>query len=504
MSIPDQEISLQSFDGTVDTVLGVLNREPINDILQERDPYRQLRYIVDYLRHPQLGAKSFLSESHYVDRDYMEDHGVFYSRSLNQQKNYCKRLHFFSLPLEQLTEQIKWVAQASGEAKAAQTTLYETYLGFVVVKPLLGAPIGRTVLKPLPHDKGDGHLRKFGVARRYQVHLLGFTLTTVGLAFQQQDEGVSACATTAVWSALQKIRDFEDIRVATPAEITSLATRHVLPYGRAMPQEGLSIDQMCQAIQALGLAPSLYRVDAPDDLFSYLHAAERSNFPSILVLDAEPKNARDRHAVAVVGVKILPSLISPSDGIQDLASGISGLYVHDDRIGPYVLFETEKGDPRCFSVTYPRSSPSKEKWWASYLLLPVHPKIRISLATLRKTSRKFAVAVRKAINGSETSLSFEFFIQQGHRYVEDLCNGAPTERTLGIKLAAECALPRYLGVIRVATNTSSWIDLLLDTTCTPRNIECVAVICYEKATGSLTAAASKLASVYACRAFTST
>ena len=333
MPYPDQDIFLQTFDGTVQTVLDVLKRGPINKILQERNPYRQLGYIVDYLNHPQIGARSFLCESHYVDRDYMEDHGVFYSRSLHERANYCKRLHFFDLPQEQLSEQILLAAKpALAEAETAQTVLGKAYLGFVVVKPILGAPIGKTVLKFLPQEKGDGDIRNFGCVRDYNAHLLGFSLTVSGLAFQQQDEGVSACATTAVWSALQKVRDFEDIRVVSPAEITSLATRHILPFGRAMPSEGLSIDQMCQAIQALGLAPSLYRVEAPDDMFAYLHAAQRSNFPSILVLDNHPTKVTERHAVAVVGVKIHPGLILAVDGLKDLASGISALYVHDDRI----------------------------------------------------------------------------------------------------------------------------------------------------------------------------
>lgn len=397
MSKLAQGVSLQSFDGTVETVLAVLGREPINEILQDRDPYRQLRYLVDYLKHPQLSAKSILSEAHYVDRDYMEDHGVFYSRSLQPYPNYCKRLHFFDLTLSQLKKQLQLVASSSlAEAAKIQTALTNAYLGFVVVKPLLGAPIGRTVLKPLPPEKGDGHFRRFGSVRDYQVHLLGFSLKVSGLAFQQQDEGVSACATTAVWSALQKMRNFEDIRVATPAEITSLATRHVLPFGRAMPSEGLSIDQMCQAIQALGLAPSLYRIEAPEDLFAYLHAAERSGFPSILVWDDHPSKPKLRHAVAVAGVKILPGLDSAAGNLNDLSSEISALYVHDDRIGPYLRTDVFKNDKRRFNVSYPASN-SPETWWASYLLLPVHPKIRLSFATLRKVSRKFAVAVREAI-----------------------------------------------------------------------------------------------------------
>lgn len=504
MRNPVQGISLHAFDGNAATLMAALQREPINEILRDKDPYRQLRYIVDYLKYPQLGAKSYLLEEHYVDRDYMEDHAVFYSRSLRAYANYCKRVHFFNLPKAQVAEHIKSAAGLVPGADSVETTLSKAYLGFVVVKPIPGAPIGRTVLKHLPAEKGDGHLRSFRCVRDYDVHVLGLTLKVWGLAFQQQDEGVSACATTAVWSTLQKIRDFEDIRIATPAEITSLATRHILPFGRAMPSEGLSIDQMCQAIQALGLAPSLYRLGPADDLLAYLHAAEHSSFPCILVWD-DPDDTTRRHAVAVVGVKTLPGSVVAVEGLTDLAREIRAIYVHDDRIGPYLRTDLENQNSGIFTVSYGnRSKP--ERWRASYLLLPVHGKIRLSLAFLRQASRQFATAVRKTLGQKDTTiLSFESFIRQGHKYVKELCQDSTKEghAGLGFKLVAECALPRYLGVIRVAAGNLGWIDLLLDTTSTPRSIECVAIVCHEQTSGALAAAASELAGQYACKAFTS-
>jgi hypothetical protein len=45
---------------------------------------------------------------------------------------------------------------------------------------------------------------------------------------------------------------FEEIAAATPAQITNMAVRNILPHGRALPQEGLSVDQMCQAIRVFG------------------------------------------------------------------------------------------------------------------------------------------------------------------------------------------------------------------------------------------------------------
>jgi hypothetical protein len=63
-----------------------------------------------------------------------------------------------------------------------------TYLGFVCVRPLDTVPIGRTVLRRLKN-------REIWATGPYPVHLGNLLLEVDGLAFQQQDVAVGACAT---------------------------------------------------------------------------------------------------------------------------------------------------------------------------------------------------------------------------------------------------------------------------------------------------------------------
>jgi len=93
----------------------------------------------------------------------------------------------------------------------------EAYMGFSVIKPLQGSPVGRTVILPLQRRHRKRNCGgKFNGTRYYNVHLLGIELEICGLIFQQQDVGVSACATTALWSSLSKTKDFEDLSTPTP------------------------------------------------------------------------------------------------------------------------------------------------------------------------------------------------------------------------------------------------------------------------------------------------
>jgi len=141
---------------------------------------------------------------------------------------------------------------------------------------------------PRPREKKRRLAAGDACTREYQVHLLGAELTVRGLAFQQQDVGVSACATIALWSALHRVRETEDIASATPAQITGLASKFRLPYGRSMPSEGLDVEQMCLAVQAIGVSPYLSRVEKFPGARSLLYSATRSGMPAILIIEQAP------------------------------------------------------------------------------------------------------------------------------------------------------------------------------------------------------------------------
>ncbi|MBK8270384.1 MAG: hypothetical protein IPK83_19650 [Planctomycetes bacterium] len=291
--------------------------------------FRQIRYISEYV--VKLGAKSVAIENHYIDRYHMEDHSVFYSKSLFPFPNFCRRVHFFNVDQATVRRRLQGLlvtglAKGLDELQVASKEFCEsTYLGFTIIKPLTGSPVGRTVLRPypeVPEDHSTGFRRDFGAVREYSLHLFGVELTVRGLAFQQQDVGVSACATTAIWSAMQKMRDHEDIAAFTPAQITILASRYSLPFGRSMPSEGLSLDQMCQATQALGAAPNVVRTSDFATFKSYLHTTLRSGFAPILILES----TIGRHAVAVAGMKLSVKSLRPAMTTSSSPVNVSSVY----------------------------------------------------------------------------------------------------------------------------------------------------------------------------------
>ena len=460
------------------------------------DPWRQMKYVFRYAN--EIGVRCMTIEDVYIDRDYMEDHGLFYSRSFLPYDAACRRLQFFRTGPRKtkrlIEELIKYGRSTNEESfrKACREFSDQNYCGFSVVKPLPGCPVGRTVLRPYPPES-NGERRSFDSACKYVSHLSGIELTVSGLAFQQQDTGVSACATTALWSSLQKARDLEPVGSATPAQITVLATRFSLPFGRSMPSDGLSIEQMCGAVNALGLAPTLIRAVGFKETRSQLYTAISSGFAPVLVVKLP--NSEHYHAVTVAGMKLDEPRTGAKvdENIYDLAGGLKAIYIHDDRHGPYLKADIKEfGEQMQLDFVTPQ-----EKWVITHIMLPVHSKIRVSLAMITRVAAEIAqvaLSFREAFlepgtlpDSPESSsdplvlapprVSFETSILKAYQYLESVLLQTPAvSRGVQSALTRNLPLPRYVGLVRFFTSFAGNFDLLIDTTGTDKNLNLICLV----------------------------
>lgn len=212
-------------------------------------PCDQVRYLVSYLGHPEISAKTILVEDPYVDRHWLEEYSGYYATLLDPPRPKATRLHFFDEPwtLDEFKGHLAVAIEGGGENQISGH-----YLGFAVIRPLPAAPLGRTVLRTY---RGVSERCFAPAAITHRVHLAGLTIELEGLPFQQQDQGVAACATTAVWSALTKVIRTDGGRAPTPFSVTVAATDHRV-QARAFPAlAGLDLDQMATAIHAFGYQP---------------------------------------------------------------------------------------------------------------------------------------------------------------------------------------------------------------------------------------------------------
>ncbi len=292
-----------------------------------------------------LSASTIVVEHDYIDRDYLEDYAGYYVRCFPRYARHCKRLHFFDIEFGAET----FKALLAGKQSAlTPADLQKGYLGFIVIKPLPKTVIGRTCLRTYR----DQPRRHYPVSRVYDVNLFGIPLQVESLAFQEQDEVVSACATSALWSLFQSTGIKFQHAIPTPLEITRSAARQMPTRARVLPNSGLQKTEMCHAIQEVGLEPEVVGIGdnqiREDLLRANVYAYLRGGIPVLLcteVYDVTEKVAEQcpDHVVTVTGFslgKTTPQQYShPESQINLVAFRMDKLYVHDDQVGPYARVE---------------------------------------------------------------------------------------------------------------------------------------------------------------------
>jgi hypothetical protein len=444
-------------------------------------PPTQMVYLGRYLN--ALGCKTIVIESHYIDRDYISDVALFYSRSLRAYDNFCQRLHFFKEPFDQ-SRWTQLVAGTSGEESDRNVRFLQgAYLGFSVLRPLPGSPVGRTVLPPLGLTTATGRRREFQTIRDYKVHLARFELRVRGLAFQQQDQGVSACATTALWSSIHGVAPVEGLSIPTPADITEAASRYLLVGGRPLPSEGLTVHQMCEAIRATGLAPLFvpsisYESDRAQ-LYSYL----RSGLAPVLAIQS--LEGAGGHAVCAVGFKsgeVAPQT-DPKLNFRDASTSLQGLYIHDDRLGPYASADVyawtlqNKDIRTALRISWPDEDVDVEHAVLSSFVVPVPTKLRLTVTRMRELGLRLADTAGQIYQQFNRTVTLATKYQKGSAYQSE-SSGFGLSADGIYKLCCGIALSRYVGVIEIGIPDGPLFDLVLDATET--NANPAALVCVRR------------------------
>ena len=422
MKRPTNEVSCHTFSiedltAAVRQASGAVSEDPDVD---------QVAYLGRYALW--LGARSFVVERHYVDRHFAEEFSLYYARCLNPPPSVCHRIHFFSRSLseEELDgELVKAVESPSAKAEV-EKALSASYLGFTVIRPLPHVPIGRTLLR----SRDDQPERHISTLTRNTVHLLGLELSLTGLAFQQQDRAVGACATAALWMAMSRVARLEGSRAPTPAFIAEAAARHNVSEGRPLPSRGLTQAQLTDAIRECGFAPEILKATGDAAHFlAMVHCYLRSGLPVILVLDSP--DMPEAHAVTAVGYRLGSPRPELAFELPTRSMRIDQLYVHDDRLGPYARAGLELRPREGLFLDIERDEGQQEEPLLIRLaIVPVYPKLRVSAEDISAMASRFAELVWELTGDLQASCEM-FFVRAGS-YLEDL---------VGLKAGFDTHLP---------------------------------------------------------------
>ena len=291
-----------------------------------------------------------LLERDYIDADYRDEFANFYAQTFRRLPDRCERLHFFS-------------EDENGRQ----------YLGYLILRPILGRPVCRTMLTPPLGANADVSCIAASSSTPY-----GYAHTARGFPFISQDYQFGVCSHAALWM----VAFYFHLAFSKPryylSDIASAAARHqdLLP---SLPSDGLTLRQIMGVLHDLKMPPISYRIDqrlpGKERVEEIASRYLNSRLPVLLL--------KDHHASVLIGY-----------GTDE-----EGLYFvcHDDAKGPYLkvrdLHELRPAEE------YVEENGDGPGWEA--LLVPVPGRIYLTGEAAEYTAR----TVFDAEMGKQPSLS---------------------------------------------------------------------------------------------------
>ncbi|MGB2697917.1 MAG: hypothetical protein WBD28_08705 [Candidatus Zixiibacteriota bacterium] len=444
------------------------SNEHVSPVSLEND--RHIKYLFGYLQ--ELHCKTIIVEKVYVDGDYLDDFSKYYVKCFRPYDRFCKRIHFFSQEFDQ-----KYFNQlAKGELiESKERQLLETYIGFAVAKPLPETVIGRTVLVTYPPDN---FRRYFPSIRTYHAHLLGLCFCLKSLAFQEQDTVVAACATTALWSALQKTAELFGTEAPSPSRVTEYATSHFVT-SRPIPSHGLNVNQICQAIREVGLEPEVFPITGRIPVTSLTYSYLKAGLPVIFGLDIKHEG---KHAVTVAGYSLENKKLQDREVHKDYKSisfkglYVSKFYVHDDQIGPFSRLHICPGQtvrrgtvsvkvPVRFTGSWLDKAGRPLYMDPLVLIIPIYHKIRLNfLDVIKKVNRieEFFESIGWVAPSGPLKLEWDIYLTNVSSFKMELASirqNSPAARTL-----IDDFHPRFIWRVRCFHDKLPLFEILADAT----------------------------------------
>lgn len=314
----------------------------------------QCRCITAYLN--EVGCKSYVLEENYVDAGYLADFVGYYAMCHDMPPKHTRRLHFFTQPAEKVDALWRQVLNAPEKVEEVQKSLDETYLGFVVLKPLRSTVIGKTCLRTYPEIDEESHrARVFPIRRHYVASLWGMKLNVNTVAFQEQDREIAACATAAIWSAMHAMPPWFTVHeIPSPFQITSSGwDGKIQPMdgetASRFPSNGMDVKQIVGCLRQHGIETSVLGVGVDDGcqkLLENVAAFLVAKTPILLVgslyarREGEAKHTlRGLHAATILGYANSEEFMPGA-----WPARIQRLYIHDDTLGPFASFEPMRCD----------------------------------------------------------------------------------------------------------------------------------------------------------------
>lgn len=436
-------------------------------------------YLLGYLK--DIDAKTMVVERDYTDGDYLDDFAAYYVKCFAPYERRCKRLHFFDLEVSQA----EFLSLIRGELSPERTAeIVKSYLGFIVARPLPSAIIGRTVLRTYRDDNGRRH---YTCTHKYFANLHGVELSVSSLPFQEQDTVLAACATVALWCCFHQTSSKFQTPSPRPAWITRSANA-IVHKTRPIPSHGLNVQQICNAVGAIGLEPEVIHIKRNTPLISLLYGHLKMGLPVLLGIRIEGQGL---HAITLAGYSLRDNrhlkqeVAGNVHSIPMVGLRIDELYAHDDQIGPFARVHVkpsatvqENVYPVTFEGSWTDKSTGKSLQLApEVVVVPVYNKIRVTFLDVQQWLTRIHELIRLVAPASDT-LEWDVHLTTTNDYKNLLKQETNDPKTLEAALLRQH--PKFIWRATLANKGARMVEFLVDATDMSRSLPIYSVTWYNK------------------------
>ena len=273
--------------------------------------------------------QTVIIEYDYADKDYRSTFYGFYAERGREYRRDCIRLHFFDASVKFDPE---WL-----DLSCECDELSDHYFGYMVVRPTLGATVGRSLLSPRMRRGATGQV----IVSEHKVNLLGHNLAVRGFPSMEQPSDIAVCAHVSCWAILRHLSErYPRHPERLLYEVTRLASR--FDPGSIVPSLGLSVWEAERVFQAAGCHPHVVfqptsegsesdelNASSYADFREAMHSYLESGFPLYVGFKNRP------HAAALVGFGWKDRIAQPESDTVHTWQLVDTLTMVDDNSLPY-------------------------------------------------------------------------------------------------------------------------------------------------------------------------
>lgn len=208
--------------------------------------------LYSYIKSHNSKAFTFMLEENYVDLVYRDSYYFYFSGKHFCYDRFCKRIFLFAntfgKPLLDLTP----------------AELEEYFVGSIVIRPIPGRAIGRTLLKP---QYFISDTQCFIRTAKYNMVAFGKRVSVQAFPYSMQDGETTTCAEITILNLLDYFsRSYPEYHYLLPSDINRIAKDN--GYERSLPTHGLKYEMISKAFCESGFYPRLYLAEKmPKDKF---------------------------------------------------------------------------------------------------------------------------------------------------------------------------------------------------------------------------------------------